>query len=200
MKNNTWTIMRKEFTRFFSDSGLFFTVVLMPGLLIFFIYTLIGDNMDKQLREDTQAVTTVYVDNMPEALKTIFNSLTCAMVTRGVEADKVKALIRDKDNDVAYMHFPEGFMDSIAAYDPAGGRLAPNVEIFYNDGSPNSSMANTMLNSVLDGFESSLSNRFDVNRADAADGENPYDMGDDRDVMGDLFGQLLTMLILMMLF
>ena len=32
--NNTWTIIKKEFARFFGDRTLLFTTVIMPGLLI----------------------------------------------------------------------------------------------------------------------------------------------------------------------
>ena len=39
-RNNTWTIIRKEFARFFGDRQLVFTTVIMPGLLIYLIYSL----------------------------------------------------------------------------------------------------------------------------------------------------------------
>ena len=36
-RNNTWTIIRKEFARFFGDRQMLFTAVLLPGLLIYII-------------------------------------------------------------------------------------------------------------------------------------------------------------------
>ena len=34
MKSNTWTIIKKEFARFFGDRQLLFTAVILPGLKI----------------------------------------------------------------------------------------------------------------------------------------------------------------------
>ena len=49
MKSNTWTIIKKEFARFFGDRQLLFTSVIMPGLLIYIIYSLLGSGMTKVL-------------------------------------------------------------------------------------------------------------------------------------------------------
>jgi sodium transport system permease protein len=200
MKNNTWTIMRKEFNRFFNDRGLFFTVVIMPGLLIFLIYTLLGDNMDKQFQEDTNAVTSVYVDNLPTTIAPLFDSLPYAIVTKDFQPAQVKKQIADKDNNVIYMVFPVGFMDSVTAYDPACGRPAPNIQIFYNSSSPNSLAAYTAMDGILGAYENTLCNRFDVNAlADSTSAAGFYDAGDANDVVGDLFGQLLPMIIIMLI-
>lgn len=52
-KSNIGTIISKEFKRFFSDRTLLFTTVIMPGLLIYVIYTLMGsfmyDNIDEEI-------------------------------------------------------------------------------------------------------------------------------------------------------
>ena len=42
MKNRIWTIMKKELTRFFTDRRLIFTTILMPGVLIYLLYSLMG--------------------------------------------------------------------------------------------------------------------------------------------------------------
>ena len=34
MKNNLWTIMKKEFARFFGDKRMVVSVILLPGLMI----------------------------------------------------------------------------------------------------------------------------------------------------------------------
>ena len=48
MKNNIFTIFKKEMYRFISDKRLFFTTVLLPGLMIYVIYNFIGNTMAKQ--------------------------------------------------------------------------------------------------------------------------------------------------------
>lgn len=52
MKNNVGTIIRKEFARFFGDRSLVFTSVIMPGLLIYVIYTLMGSFMGDKVQEE----------------------------------------------------------------------------------------------------------------------------------------------------
>ena len=47
--NNIMTIIKKELARFFGDRRLVFTTVIMPGLLIYLMYTLMGEGMMKQL-------------------------------------------------------------------------------------------------------------------------------------------------------
>ena len=43
---NIMTIIKKEFARFFGDKRLVFGTIILPGLLIFVLYTLIGTVMD----------------------------------------------------------------------------------------------------------------------------------------------------------
>lgn len=202
MKNITWTIMRKEFFRFFKDRGLFFTVVVMPGLMIFLIYTLIGDNMGKQFMEDTSVVTPVYVDNMPAALQPLLDSLPYAVVAQGFNADDVKEQLKDKDNDLLYVAFPLGFADSVEASD-GNAASVPNVQIFYNSSSPNSMAAFSTVSALLNEYESSLCapcNRFDINVDENAEGGTAYNSGNVSDEIGSVFASLLPMLIVMMLF
>ena len=42
MKSNLATIIKKELSRFFMDRKLLLTTVIMPGLMIYIIYSLMG--------------------------------------------------------------------------------------------------------------------------------------------------------------
>ena len=64
--NNTWTIIRKEFARFFGDRQLVFTAVIMPGLLIYLIYSLMGVGIRNMETQGEQDVVTLRVENMPQ--------------------------------------------------------------------------------------------------------------------------------------
>ena len=48
MRKDMLTIIKKEFARFFGDKNLFFTTVIMPGLVIYIMYTIMGQGMMKQ--------------------------------------------------------------------------------------------------------------------------------------------------------
>ena len=52
MKKDMLIIIKKEFARFFGDKRVVFTTILMPGLLIYLIYSFMGTGMRKQLDTD----------------------------------------------------------------------------------------------------------------------------------------------------
>ena len=39
MKNGIFTVMKKELLRFFGDKRMVFSTIIMPGLMIFIMYT-----------------------------------------------------------------------------------------------------------------------------------------------------------------
>ena len=54
-KNNILTIMKKEFRRFFTDRRMLMTIIL-PGVLIYFIYTLMGNALSDSLLGSSEEV------------------------------------------------------------------------------------------------------------------------------------------------
>jgi len=75
MKNNTLTIIKKEFARFFGDKRMVISVILVPGLMIYLLYSLMGMMMSKQLVTADDYIGTAYVQNMPEELSPMFEAL-----------------------------------------------------------------------------------------------------------------------------
>ena len=54
MTNNTITVMKKELARFFGDRRLVITTLLLPGIMIYVVYSFLGSVMMKtMLPEDT---------------------------------------------------------------------------------------------------------------------------------------------------
>ena len=49
MKGNAWAIARKELARFFSNNASALASIVLPGLLIFLMWTFMGDAMDMTL-------------------------------------------------------------------------------------------------------------------------------------------------------
>lgn len=196
MKNNTWTIFKKECARFFGDRTMLMTTVIMPGLLIYIIYSFMGDNF-MQPKEDGSPAT-VYVENMSETLRPVVEALPFNLVTDGFDGETLKSDLVLKDSDFDYMVFPEGFDSLVANYNPASGLPAPNVLIYHNSASEKSRMAYDLLCGVLNQWEDSMTNRFDINATTETD--ETFDLAKDEDIVGDLFSQLIPMLLLLMAF
>ena len=195
MKKDMFTIIKKEFARFFGDKRLVFTTVLMPGLLIYFIYTFMGEGMMKEFATDDSYVAEAYVQNMPEELSPILKEMSAEWTeVSAEEAEGVKEKLSNKEADVLVV-FPKEFATDIDAYDVTAGEVAPNVEIYYNSTESESAKMYSMVVSVLDAYEASMANKFDVNA-----GETSYDMASEKDIAGQLFAMILPMLLMTFLF
>ncbi len=195
MKSNMMTIIKKELARFFGDKRMVMTTILLPGLMIYLLYTLMGDIMTNQFTAEENFVASGYVVNMPEEMETMFGQLPVEWTN--VQADKVAGIqeqMTAKEADVLLV-FPENFAEIMAAYDVTSGVAAPNVEVYYNSADPESGSVNSMIHSLLASYEAALTNKFDVNA-----GEVKYDMASDKDMTGQMFAMLLPMLLMTFLF
>lgn len=198
MKSNTWTIIKKEFARFFGDKQLLFTSVIMPGLLIYIIYSLMGNGISKMATEGADQLVIVRVENLPESVAPLWENLPATALSPQTVSQEDIENLESKDLNEVLARFPEGFDTLVANYNPQGGEMAPNVEIYYNSANNASSRVYHMLEGSLTAYENQLSNRFDINRADTEEAQ--FDMASQDDVLGSILSKLIPMLILMMLF
>ena len=198
-RNNTWTIIRKEFARFFGDRQLVFTSVIMPGLLIYLIYSLMGVGIRNMETQGEQDLVTVHVENMPESMAALLTPTdsSIALLQHPFGQDDIDAL-QDKDINAVLIRFPQNFDSLVAAYAPQSGELAPNIEIYYNSANNAVSRVYYAIDGALTAYENSQSNLFDINRADSE--EQSFDQATDDQVVGDILSKLIPMLIIMMLF
>ena len=199
-KSNILTIMKKELRRFFGDRRMVMTLIL-PGLLIYVIYSLMGGVMSDTFGGDA-AEYRVMVHGSSDMISTVtLNSgvnityYRCPNCTEEHDRDTVAAGINE-GNYHAYMVIPEGFDEAVMAYDPAGGLPAPEVKIYFNSSDADSSTAYSTLLALLNALESSMANRFDVNvSSDVA-----FDVATEEDMTGMLFSMLMPMLLIMLMF
>ncbi|MCR5657780.1 MAG: ABC transporter permease [Bacteroidales bacterium] len=198
MKSNTLTIIKKEFARFFGDRQLLFTTVIMPGMLIYLIYSFMGMGIKKMATEGTDELVTVCVENLPLSMAPIVDAIPAVNTSQQAVTQEDIDKLESKDLNVVLVRFPEAFDEKVASYDPQSGMAAPNVEIYYNSANNASSRVYHLLEASLSAYEDQLSNRFDINRADSE--ETQFDKANRDDVLGSILSKLIPMLILMMLF
>ena len=198
-RNNTWTIIRKEFARFFGDRQLLFTTVIMPGLLIYLIYSLMGVGIRNMESQGEQDLVMLKVENMPPSIQPLLESAdsSIALLHEPFDQADIDAL-QDKDINVVLMRFPAQFDSLVASYQPSTGLPAPNVEIYYNAANNAANRVYMTLEAALTAFENAQANLFDINRADSE--EQTFNQASDDQVVGDILSKLLPMLIIMMLF
>lgn len=202
--SNSLTIIKKEFTRFFGDRQLIFTAIIMPGLLIYLIYSFMGTGIESMIQEGANDKVTVRVENMPQSIAPMFDGadsmnitvLPCPFTQQDIDQ------LEDKNLNTVLMRFPTDFDTQLATYDPSNGELAPNIEIYYNSTNNATQRVFSMLESMLTVYEESICNRFDINRVDSTDGEEPvsFDQATEDNIGAMIWSKILPMLILMMLF
>ena len=189
-KSNTWTIISKEFARFFGDRQLLFTTVIMPGLLIYVIYSLMGSGIQKMVTEGANEVVTLQVENLPKSMAPVFYSLDSSIVlSEQPLTDSDIAQLENKDINAVLLRFPADF-DQVVVNNPelrTPDSELPNVEIYYNSTNNASSRVNMIVSSVLNNY----ARPYVVSELDQASNESIGAM---------IWSKILPMLIIMMLF
>ncbi len=196
MKSSVFVIMRKELMRFFLDKKLVMNCILLPGLMIFVMYTFMGQAMESFTQVEDDYKASVHVVNLPDSIEGMLDSADI-MEVEEITAEKIeadKALLQQEELDLLVV-FPEDFDAQVAVYETASGETAPNVEMYYNSVSNESSVAYDMMDDMLGQYENSMTNKFDINNAD-----KEYNMASEKDMMGTMFSTLLPMLLLTFLY
>lgn len=195
MKKDMVTIIKKEFARFFGDKRVVFTTILMPGLLIYLIYTFMGTGMRKEMSTNEGYVANAYVQNLPEEFAPALSELSAEWnPVSEEELEGAKTAIQEKEADLLVI-FPEDFIARTAAYEVTSGESAPNVGIYYNSTEAESTKLYNVMTEMLNAYEASMANKLDINA-----GEGVYDLATEKDVTGQIFAMLLPMLLMTFMF
>lgn len=193
MKNGMFTIFRKELARFFGDKRTALAAILLPGVLIFAVYTFMGSALANQFSVDEDFTPSMQAVNLPGSISTLAGQGGLTLEATQ-DPDGAKALIEGQELDLLAV-FPEDFDGQVASYDVASGASAPAVELYYNSASVDSATAYEMMSALLEGYESSLANKFDVNP-----GAGSYDLATEADTAGTLMSSMMPMLLMIFLF
>lgn len=202
-QNTILTIFRKECARFFGDRALVFTSIIMPGLMLYLIYTLMGNGMRQDVEEEISkagAEVAMYVENLPAAIVPLIDSCPL-LIESGVYDSTVFQKVRDKENAAIYVVFPEGLDTYMAQSRDSYPDSAFQMRIYYNSENPASQQAYYTISSAVEEWELSLlPNIIDIN----GDADEAFDLVDEasaqEDFMDNLLSELIPILILMMLF
>lgn len=195
MKNSVFTIMKKELARFFGDKRMVLTTVFLPGIMIYVLYTFMGDALMNNFTTDEEYKPSVAVVNMPEMLSPLFKAANLEIAECKEDSlNTVKKEIEESETDLCVV-FPSDFETAVAEYSAADGKAAPNIEIYYNSSSTDSQTGYDVVTALLDGYESAMTNKFDINNTD-----EKFDLASDEDITGMIFSSMLPMLLLIFMF
>ena len=157
---NILTVISKEFARFFRDKRLVLGTLILPGLLIFVLYTLMGSAFNSP----SETVYTAKVVNPSSDFASVLELAGGDVMTlEEADASQIDAI---KEEISAGENF-DSLLDPSLPPLPVGS--APNVELWFDSSSGSSASAYNFALSLLETMEESVSNRFDVNLSAGGD-------------------------------
>ena len=195
MGKGIWPVMKKELARFFKDRRLCLTTLLLPGLMIYVIYSFMGDALGSQFTVSEDYTYQIEAIHLPDSVAEMSEELPVQFrsIDPSQQADAMNA-VQNQELDLLLI-FPQDFDAQVAAYDVSSEAAAPNVEIYYNSAATESSEAYDQVTALLEVHETAIANKFDINR-----GSGTYDLADAQDLAGMTFASLMPMLIMVFLF
>ena len=188
--NNILTIIKKELRRFFTDKRMLISFIL-PGLIIYLLYSVMGSFMGDAFMPSEDYTYNVIVEDMPDEYKVILDNSEYEInyLTSNQSLDQIKQEISDKNVDL-YIDFDDNFNTLLQE-----GKT-PNVSIYYNSSSPESSELYTYTYSSLLTLGTNVSYNFLVNM----DSSIAYDVATSEDISAMIVIMMLPFLLLTFLF
>ena len=189
---NIWTIMKKEFDRFFKDRRMVVSTLLLPGIMIYFVYSIMGTAMGSQFMTEETYVYKMEVVNMPSMMEEMFTEDNFEVTkVDALDFDTLANRISDKELDLAVV-FSENFNSALANV----GQESTDIEIYYNSTVTASSEAYSMVSAMVNAVESSVVDVIKINM----DEEKKFDLSTEEEMAGFLMAMIMPMLMVSFLF
>ena len=182
-----FVIVKKELKRFFTDKRMIMSLIL-PGVLIFVLYSLIGNFIGKAITPADDYEYVICVENESVTLDGYLSTLGFKYKKVNAPREEAEKKLVDKEIDL-YVSFSEDFDD--AGADKAG----KNVVIEYNSAKRESAKIYSALQTVY--MQNSVAS-VDYNYAINAGVENP-DMATEEDVVKMILTMFMPFILMVFL-
>ena len=187
---NILTILKKELKRFFTDYRMLLTLFL-PGIIIYVMYSFMGDFLTKSMEVDPTYQYAVYVSNMPDKYNVLLESeeFNISTVDTTSTLDQAKDKIENKELQLAVV-FEEDFENKVQQ------GLKPNVQIYYNSSSTESMYIYQYFYQILSADGTEVTYDFQVNMQQGVN----YDLATKEDTSIMVITMIAPYLLVMFLF
>lgn len=182
-----FVIVKKELKRFFTDKRMIMSLIL-PGVLIFVLYSLMGNFIGKAITPADDYEYVICVENESVTLDGYLSTLGFKYKKVNAPREEAEKKLVDKEIDL-YVSFSEDFDD--AGADKAG----KNVVIEYNSAKRESAKIYSALQTVY--MQNSVAS-VDYNYAINAGVENP-DMATEEDVVKMILTMFMPFILMVFL-
>lgn len=191
MKSKIFEIAKKEIDRFLSNKRMMFIVAFMPGILIFTMYSLIGEGIFSSNTISDSKSKIIYVENDLELFKDAFYKRGF-LIKETKNISKSKSFVANGKADLLII-YPENLDETIQ--NGSSLNFVPNIEVYYNSTSNESTYSYSTALSIFNEIESSVVNLFNVNSEN-----KDYDLSSSKEREASMVSNFLPMMIVMFLF
>ncbi|MGI6392029.1 MAG: ABC transporter permease [Candidatus Izemoplasmatales bacterium] len=191
---NILTIFKKEWDRVIKDKRLVFSVILLPGLMIYILYFFIGSGLTSLYSELDERIAMV---NAPQGFVSFVETITEteALEYSEINETDIEAYKEKIDNGdwELVLVFPSDFSDQVAA------KEKPTVNLYYNINEIASSQIYDYYSGYLEFYQQQLAYEIygEIKAFEQAADSLPVDQ---EQATGMMVSMLLPMLVLMFLF
>jgi len=203
MNQTTLAVLKKECIRIFSDRKLFFTAVLMPGILLFVMYSLMGNFLGDMFAVDEDYIYQVHAINLPESAAELLSppGLRIEILnTAESSQDMIIQQILNRETDLLLV-FPPDFDALVANFNPATAtEPAPNILMWSNSARSESMEARNLVTGLLNSYHHALTHRFSINAPSADVPDGNFDLATDADIFAMVIGFMIPMLFIMFMY
>lgn len=183
------TIVNKEIHKFWGNKRTVFTTIILPGLAIWILYTALGGILKSRSNDSTLCnIYTVNINSENEIYQRI-SSFFLLTPVNGNSINEYKEKIASGENSLLLI-FPTCFSEIEKGITDIPGE----IQLYYNSSSNISVLSYESVISILNDFESSLCNAYNINS-----GSDKYDLSTEGKVVS-LLSNLLPMLLLGLVF
>jgi len=195
---NILTIFKKEIRRVFTDRRMVMSLIL-PGVLIFIIYSIMGQFIAKQVTVDEEYKYEIVIVNYDNNLDPYFGFLTpdAFSITYLDETnDDYLTQLSEKKLDL-YIVYPDNFYQNSLNYNSAtdGNGNSPIVKVYHNSAKVESGAAYNIYLSGLSLFQETISEKFRINV-----GPETFDLITEESMTIQIITMLVPFLLIMFLF
>lgn len=189
--SNIFTIVKKELKRFFTDKRMLLSLIL-PGIMIFLVYSLMGSFMGDAMTTDKNYTYTVYVENQVEEFKKFNVSEDYKIEIKEDfkdSLDDIKTKIKNKEIDL-FISFEENFTEKL------NNGQTPQVAMYYDSTSVESQEIYTYYYTSLFTASTEIKYNFLINM----DPSISYNLATEEDISKMMVTMLLPFLLIVLLF
>ncbi len=216
---NALIVFKKEFYRVVSDRRLLIMSIFFPGLMIFMMYSLMGNVMENETQDVAMHEMVIYHENTPDVILDGFSNIkefsdlnedgeidytsefelvpVDLHLANELSAEEIEEKILAGEIDLLIV-FPEDFEGSLLDYQQ-DGYVIPRIEIAYNPGENYSQNTYNNVNGILSQFVNAELNARFGDHMQVVDYNHTYIVNEEK-AQGQAFAMLLPMLVIMFLF